>query len=82
MPHAREDYLLIFTTLFLSPVTRNKKTMAPMVIVMKPGTKKDHPQGGFAHGVSVVAQNEGMTAPRIFPKAVWVAHMPMRSPRL
>ena len=80
MPHAREDYLLIFTTLFLSPVTRNKKTMAPMVIAMKPGTKKDHPQGGF--GVSVVAQNEGLIAPRIFTKAVWVAHMPMRSPRL
>ena len=54
--------------------------MIPIPMEMNPGTKKDHPQGGF--GVVVVAQNEGMIVPRMLPTAVWVAHMPIRRPRL
>ena len=45
---------------------------------MKPGTKKDQPQGELG----VVAQNEGIIAPRMFPTRVREVHMPIRSPRL
>ena len=61
------------------PVTRKKKVMSPMPPTMKPGTKKDQPQGEL--GV-VVAQNEGIIAPRMFPTRVREVHMPIRSPRL
>ena len=60
------------------PVTRKKKVMSPMPPTMKPGTKKDQPQGELG----VVAQNEGIIAPGMFPIAVRDAHMPIRSPRL
>ena len=45
---------------------------------MKPGTKKDQPQGELG----VAAQNEGIIAPRMFPARVRELHMPIRSPRL
>ena len=45
---------------------------------MKPGTKKDQPQGELG----VAAQNEGIIAPRMFPARVRDVHMPIRSPRL
>ena len=45
---------------------------------MKPGTKKDQPQGELG----AVAQNEGIIAPRMFPARVRELHMPIRSPRL
>ena len=46
---------------------------------MKPGTKKDQPQGEL--GV-VMAQNEGIIAPKMFPTRVREDHMPIKSPRL
>ena len=46
---------------------------------MKPGTKKDQPQGELR---VAVAQNEGIIAPGMFPIAVRDVHMPIRSPRL
>ena len=64
---------------FPLPVTRKKKVMSPMPPTMKPGTKKDQPQGEL--GV-VVAQKEGIIAPGMFPIAVRDDHMPIRSPRL
>ena len=45
---------------------------------MKPGTKKDQPQGELG----VAAQNEGIIAPRMFPTRVSDVHMPINSPRL
>ena len=45
---------------------------------IKPGTKKDQPQGELG----VAAQNEGIIAPRMFPARVRDIHMPIRSPRL
>ena len=60
------------------PVTRKKKVMSPIPPTMKPGTMKDHPQGELG----VVAQNEGIIAPRMFPTRARELHMPSRSPRL
>ena len=56
------------------PVTKKKKIMSPMPPTIKPGTKKDQAQGELG----VVAQNEGIIAPRMFPIAVRDVHTPSR----
>ena len=60
------------------PVTKKKKIMSPMPPTIKPGTKKDQAQGELG----VVAQNEGIIAPGMFPIAVRDVHTPIKSPRL
>ena len=49
-----------------------------MVAMIKAGTKKDNPHGEEG----VLAQNEGMMVPRMFPTDVWAFHIPMMKPRL
>ena len=49
-----------------------------MVAMIKAGTKNDSPQGEEG----VLAQNEGITVPRMFPTDVWAFHIPMMNPRL
>ena len=49
-----------------------------MVLMIKAGMKKDRPHGE----VGVLAQNEGMMVPRMFPTDVWAFHIPMMNPRL
>ena len=62
------------------PTTMNRKMMVVTANVMNAGTKKAHPQGEL--GVSVLAQNEGMNVPRMFPSGVCAYQRPRIKPRL
>lgn len=62
------------------PITINRKMMIVTTKVIKAGTMNAHPQG--VSDISVLAQNDGMNVPRMFPSGVCAYQRPRIKPRL
>ena len=65
-----------------SPTTKKRKINMATPAMMTEGTIKLSPQGGLGQLLVALAQKEGITVPRIFPREVWAFQIPIIRPRL